>query len=689
MTKTVLSNEMAKKAANTIRCLTMDAVEDANSGHPGMPMGMADTAFMLWHQFMRFIPEAINWPGRDRFVLSAGHGSMLLYSLMHLFGFNISKDDLKQFRQLGSKTPGHPEYGHTPGVETTTGPLGQGFANGVGMALAAKMSEARYNRGQYDLFGNERIFGIVGDGDLMEGLSGEAASLAGHLGLGNIVYIYDSNKITIEGETKLAFSEDMEKRFKGYGWQVIKVNGHIHRAVASAIQKGIEESGKPTLIVAKTHIGYGSPNKQDSASSHGAPLGKYEVRESKLRLNWPAGSVYYIPKDIKDICNQRVEELKEEYLEWEAKYKQWENDYPKLAEERNRALAGDMPEDFEVIMSEAVQDGHKATRNMSGEAMQKLAELLPGFCGGSADLSPSTKTTLKEFDSIKKGFFKGRNIHFGVREHAMGAILNGIALYGGFLPFGSTFLVFSNYMLPAIRLAAMMKLNVNYVFTHDSIYVGEDGPTHQPIEHLVSLRAIPNLQVIRPADALEVSAAWSMAVQNKETPTALVMTRQKLAPLDGVGKRTMDDIKKGGYVAADSSEKYPDICLVASGSEVPLALDTKRVLRRNYGLTAKVVSMPCVKTFRQQSEEYRDSVIPPKKSLVAVVEAGSPIGYQGITWRPLRFIGLDRFGLSAPGDNVAAELGFTPEGVAHEVDRFVGWIEDYEDKLKELEDDEE
>jgi transketolase len=672
---------MAKKAANTIRCLTMDAIEDSQSGHPGMPMGMADAAFMLWHQFMRFNPEAINWPGRDRFVLSAGHGSMLLYSLMHLFGFNITKDDLKEFRQMGSKTPGHPEYGHTPGVETTSGPLGQGFANGVGMALAAKMSAARYNRGKYHLFGQERIFGIVSDGDLMEGLSAEAASLAGHLGLGNIIYLYDCNKITIEGKTNLAFSEDVESRFIGHGWQVISVNGHIHRAVASAIQKGIEETSKPTLIITKTHIGYGSPNKQDSESSHGAPLGKFEVKETKLRLNWPASSVYYVPKDVVDICNARIEELKEEYLEWEAQYKQWETTYSDLAAERNAALKNELPEDFDVMLQESVKNAHKATRALGGEVMQKIAELLPQFVGGSADLSPSTKTYLNDYESVRNGNFKGRNLHFGIREHAMGAILNGMALYGGFLPFGSTFMVFSNYMLPAIRLAAIMKLNVNYVFTHDSIYVGEDGPTHQPIEHLVTLRAIPNVQVIRPCDSLEVAAAWSMAIKNNDGPTAIALTRQKLEVLDGIEKRTMDNVRKGGYVIADSGEEFPDVCIVASGSEVQLALDVKRILRRTYGFTSKVVSMPCVEEFKKQDVEYRESVIPPKKTIVAVVEAGTPMGYQGLSWQPTHFIGLNTFGISAPAEAVAKELGFTPEGVAHEIDRFVGWIEDYKEQI--------
>jgi len=682
VTKTILTNEMAKKAANTIRCLSIDAIEESQSGHPGMPMGIADTAFMLWHQFMRFNPEAVNWAGRDRFVLSAGHGSMLLYSLLNLFGFNISKDDIKQFRQLNSKTPGHPEYNNALGIETTTGPLGQGFATGVGMALAAKMSAARYNRGKYNLFGNEKIYGIVGDGDIMEGITSEAASLAGHLGLGNIIYIYDSNKITIEGKTDLAFSEDVESRFLGHGWQVIKVNGHIHRAVASALHKAIEEENKPTLIIAKTHIGYGSPNKQDTSACHGSPLGNYEVKETKLRLNWPGGSVFYIPNDVKKSCDERIAELKEEYLEWEIQYKLWESEYPKIAAERKSVLSLQFPKDFEVIMSEVLKEGHKATREMGGEVMQKLAELLPGFCGGSADLTPSTKTGLLEYESVKPGNFKGRNIHFGIREHAMGAALNGMALYGGFLPFGSTFLVFANYMLPAIRMAAMMKLNVNYVFTHDSFHVGEDGPTHQPVEQLVSLRAIPNMQVIRPADSMEVAAGWTMAVQNIEGPSALILTRQKINVLDGIEKRSFDNIKKGGYVISDSSDKYPDVCIVASGSEVELALEAKRVLRRTYGFTSKVVSMPCVSEFRKQNLEYKESVIPAKKSIVAVVEAGTPMGYQGITWRPMHFIGVDRFGISAPSEAVAEELGFTPEGIAHHIDRFVGWIEDYEEQLE-------
>ena len=681
MSKIVLSNEMAKKAANTIRCLTMDAIEQSQSGHPGMPMGMADAAFMLWHQFMKFNPEAINWAGRDRFVLSAGHGSMLLYSLMHLFGYNMSKDDIKNFRQLGSKTPGHPEIEATAGVETTSGPLGQGFATGVGMAIAAKMSGARYNRGEYQLFGKEKIFGIVGDGDMMEGISSEAASIAGHLGLGNIIYLYDSNQITIEGKTNLSFSEDIEKRFEAHGWRVVKVNGHIHRAIASAIIKGIEETEKPTLIITKTHIGYGSPNKQDTSAIHGAPLGKFELKETKLRLNWPVNSIFYIPNDVKEICDARVAEIKEEYLEWQTQFQSWESEYPKLAAERTSALKTELPEDFEILLKESLENSHKATRAMSGEVMQKIAELLPGFCGGSADLSPSTNTFLKEFDSIRKDNFKGRNIHFGIREHAMGAVMNGMALYGGFIPFGSTFMVFSNYMIPAIRMAAMMKLNVNYVFTHDSFYVGEDGPTHQPIEHLATLRAIPNMQVIRPCDYLEVAVAWSMAIQNTEGPTALALTRQKLNKLDDIEKRTLDDIKKGGYIISDSAEKYPDVCLIASGSEVELALEAKRILRRNYGTTSRVISMPCVEEFRKQTIGYKESVIPTKKSIVAVIEAGSPSGYHGLTWRPMHYIGLERFGISAPAEKIAEELGFTPEKIAHEIDRFVGWIEEYDEQL--------
>ena len=677
---------MAKKAANTIRCLAMDAIEKSQSGHPGMPMGMADAAFVLWHQFMKFNPQEPKWAGRSRFVLSAGHGSMLLYSLMHLFGYNVSKEDLMKFRQFGSNTPGHPEIEAIPGIETTTGPLGQGFATGVGMALAAKMSDARYNKGKYKLFGKEHIFGIVGDGDIMEGISSEAASIAGHLGLCNLVYIYDSNQITIEGSTDLSFSEDVEKRFQGHGWQVFKVNGHIHRAVASTIQKAIEESTKPILIIVKTHIGFGCPNKQDTAACHGAPLGAYELKEAKLHLNWPASSVFYIPNDVKKICDSRVEEMQQEYDEWMKQYNQWEKEYPELAAERTKAISGTLPEDFDKLLIDSLKEASKATRTMSGTVMQEIAKVLPGFCGGSADLSPSTNTYLKEFESINSGSFHGRNIHFGIREHAMGAVLNGIALYGGFLPFGSTFMVFSNYMTPAIRLAAMMKLNVNYVFTHDSFYVGEDGPTHQPIEHLASLRAIPNVQVIRPCDYLEVAAAWSMAIKNNEGPTALSLTRQKLDVPIGINERTFEDIKKGGYVISDVDVKFPDICIIASGSEVQLALETQTVLKRSYGLRTRIVSMPCVEEFQKQTPAYKDSVLPLKKTLFVVLEAGTSMGYQGLTWRPMHFIGINRFGVSAPAENVAEELGFTPQKVAHEIDRFVGWVEDYNDEIEKLED---
>jgi len=443
--------------------------------------------------------------------------------------------------------------------KTTTGPLGQGFANGIGMALAAKISDQKYNKGNFKLFGKENIFAIVSDGDLMEGISSEAASLAGHLKLGNLIYIYDSNSITIEGNTNLAFSEDIEQRFKSYGWQTISVNGHVQRSLYAAIDKGVTETEKPTLIIAKTKIGFGSPKKQGTASAHGAPLGVSEVKDTKCNLGWGPAAFFYIPNDVKEICENRVKELEEEYLEWQTQYNLWKEKYPLLAEERRQAISGELPDDFEEQLIKTVKDQSIASRVMSGSAMQKIAELVPAFYGGSADLAPSNNTNLDNWDSILPGKFFGKNIHFGIREHAMGAILNGMAVYGGFIPFGATFLVFSDYMRASIRMAAMMKLNINYVFTHDSFHVGEDGPTHQPIEQIAALRLIPNLEVIRPADALEVAIGWSMALENKDGPNALLFTRQKLRKFDQIDKRNVEDIKKGGYILSDCRQKYPEI----------------------------------------------------------------------------------------------------------------------------------
>jgi len=476
-----ISYEQRQLAANTIRLLAADCVQQANSGHPGMPMGMADAAFVLWHQFLKFNPQDPHWPSRDRFVLSAGHGSALLYVMLYLFGYDISMSDLKEFRQLGSKTPGHPEFARTPGVEVTGGPLGIGFAAGVGMAIAAKMTADRYNRDKLQLFGRHQIYGIVSDGDLMEGISNESASLAGHLGLGNIVYLYDSNRITIEGKTSLAFSENVGKRFQALDWDIRQADGHDQAAIAKALTEAVGETQKPSLIITKTHIGFGSPNKQDTAGVHGAPLGEAELKETKQRLGWPEDARFYVPPEVKKLCQQRVEALQKEYQGWQTRYADWQEQFPELDQARTASLNSRVPDNLEAELYKVVPKDKNATRVMSGVVMQKIADLVPGFCGGSADLAPSNKSYLKAYASIQKDNFKGRNLHFGVREQAMAGILNGIALYEGFRPYGATFLVFSDFMKPAMRLCAMMGLPVIYVFSHDSFYVGEDGPTHQPV----------------------------------------------------------------------------------------------------------------------------------------------------------------------------------------------------------------
>ena len=513
------NEKIGKLAADTLRILAAEGVQKANSGHPGMPMGMADCAFILWSEFLKFNPKDLEWVNRDRFVLSAGHGSMLLYSLLHLSGFDVTMEDLKSFRQWGSRTPGHPEYGHLPGVETTTGPLGQGFANGVGMAIAAKMHSARYNTSDFQLFGNHFIYGIVSDGDLMEGVASEAASLAGHLGLGNIVYIYDDNDITIDGSTNLAFSEDVAKRFDAYGWHTIKIDGHDHKQIANAIEMGKNEKEKPTLILAKTHIGFGSPNKQDTSGVHGSPLGEDELKATKENIGWPYDESFYIPNEVKDLFGKRIEFLKKEYDNWQQQFEKWKQDEPNLFKTFSTAYQKYIPDSFLQELVQELSEESGATRSLSGKAIQMIAEKMPGFVGGSADLAPSNNTYIKSESAISKSDFSGKNFHFGIREHAMGSIMNGMALYGGYIPYGGTFLVFSDYMRPAVRLAALMSIQTIYVYTHDSIFLGEDGPTHQPVEHLAALRTIPNLAVLRPADNKEVAASWMMALEKQTSGT--------------------------------------------------------------------------------------------------------------------------------------------------------------------------
>jgi transketolase len=658
----IKNSEIGQLAANTIRFLAADGVEKAKSGHPGMPMGMADCAFVLWSKFLKFNPEDPQWSGRDRFVLSAGHGSMLLYSLLYLAGYDVTLDDLKNFRQWNSRTPGHPEYGCLPGVEMTTGPLGQGFSAGVGMAIAAKMTAARLDQG-FSLFDNQHIFGIVSDGDLMEGVASEAASLAGHLKLGNIVYLYDDNKISIEGSTTLAFSEDVATRFKAYGWQIIRADGHNHQAIAEAIQEGIDEKQKPTLVIARTHIAFGAPNKQDTAGSHGAPLGEDELKAAKEKLGWPVDKSFYVPDEVLQFFKNRIATLQREYDKWMADFKAWQSRYPDLAQQLDRQWVEQQIDRLEEDLLNNIANAPAATRKLSGNVIQKIAEYLPGFCGGSADLAPSTNTIMKAYGSIQTGQFDGRNLHFGVREHAMGAILNGMALYGGIIPFGATFLQFADYMRPAIRLAAMMKIQVIYVFTHDSIFVGEDGPTHQPIEHLAALRTVPNLTVIRPADACETALAWTTALRNHSGPTALILTRQNVSPVAHTGM----GLKQGAYIISDSTGgQIPELIIIASGSELSLAAAAGEELNHE-GRLVRVVSAPSLDLFKQQPATYRETVICPGKAKVVVIEAASLAGWGDVVRNPLLKIGIERFGESAPYQILAEKFGFTKDQVLAKV----------------------
>ncbi len=665
-----MGKDLHELAANTIRFLAVDGVQKANSGHPGMPMGMADCAFVLWNQFIKFNPADPNWLNRDRFVLSAGHGSMLLYSLLYLFGYDVTMDDLKSFRQWGSRTAGHPEYSLLPGIETTTGPLGQGFANGVGMAIAGKMFAERFNTTQFDLF-NHRIFAIVGDGDLMEGVSSEAASIAGHLGLGNIIYFYDDNKMTIEGSTDLAFSEDVGKRFESYGWHTVEIDGHNHEEIAKALQEGINEVNRPTLVIAKTHIAFGSPNKQDSASSHGSPLGDDEVAATKQNLCFPAEPAFYVPEQVQELCSQRVEYLKAEYQKWQEQFKEWKEKNSDLTELMDKMLSGDLLDNFADEVIKSIPEEDIATRVSSGKILQKVAELVPGLVGGSADLSPSTKTLIENSPSIAPNKFAGRNLHFGIREHAMGSIINGMALHGGFIPYGSTFLVFSDYMRPPIRLAAMMGIQVIYIFTHDSIFVGEDGPTHQPIEQIAALRAIPNLTVIRPADSLEVAMSWVSALKNKKGPTAFALTRQTVPNLPRPENFDNKDILKGGYIISAENGAKPDIVLAATGSEVHVALYSQKILKKEK-FSVRVVSLPSLEIFNEQSSEYRESVIPKNSCPVVVVEVGVSQGWGDIAESPVLKIGIERYGASAPNAVLAEKFGFTGEKIAEKVMAWLG-----------------
>lgn len=655
-------------AANTIRMLAADAVEEAQSGHPGLPMGAADYALALWLEHLRFNPLDPHWPNRDRFLLSAGHGSMLLYSLLHLFGYDMPMEEIKNFRQFGSRTPGHPECECAPGIETTTGPLGQGFANGVGVAIAGKMTAARFNTAEHPIFGHN-VYGVVSDGDLMEGIASEAASLAGHLGLGNLIYFYDDNKTTIEGHTDLAFTEDPGKRFEAYHWQVLRIDGHNPDEANEALEQAKAETERPTLIMARTHIGYGSPGKQDSASAHGEPLGAKELQATKENLGWPEAPRFLIPDEVADLCSQRVEELQEAYADWQHRYEAWREANPELAATYDAYMTKALPEDLEQQLLDVVPTKDQATRRLSGEVIQHLAEIVPNLVGGSADLAPSTSTLMKEYDSIARNEFGGRNFHFGVREHAMTGILSGISAYGGFIPFGATFLVFADYLRPSLRLANIMDNHVIYVFTHDSIFVGEDGPTHEPVEHLASLRSIPGMTVFRPADGPEVAAAWAYALRHRHGPTALIFTRQEVPAIQRRRPFDWQEFNRGAYIVADTPGRDPELVLVATGSELQFAVAAKEPLT-DHGYSVRVVSMPSQELFLQQDKAFRDSLIP-RNARAVVIEAGVRYGWAQVVGRDALFITQDTFGHSAPYKVIMEELGWTDEQVTQ---RILEWL---------------
>lgn len=655
-------SELVGRAINTIRFLAADAVQRANSGHPGLPMGAAPMAYVLWAKHMRFDPQAPRWPNRDRFVLSAGHGSMLLYSLLHLFGYDLTLENIQNFRQLGSPTAGHPEYWDAPGIETTTGPLGQGFGNAIGMAIATEHMAAMYNREGYPVFDN-RVYAIVSDGDLMEGISHEAAALAGHLKLGSLVYLYDDNHITIDGSTELAWSEDTKARFRAYGWHVEEVDqGNDLEAIDRAIRLA-KDDPRPSLVKVRTVIGYGLPTKQGTASAHGEPPGEEELEAAKVDLDWPLEPRFLIPDDVAEHYRSVASRAANAHARWQEMYEEYQAEYPELAEQLERVLSGELPAGLEEVLPEFPAGDKLATRASSGKTLDAIAKVLPELIGGSADLTGSNKTDIKgegPMTSIDKA---ARYIHFGVREHAMGAILSGLSLYGGLRPYGGTFLIFSDYMRPAIRLAAMMEQNPIYVFTHDSIGLGEDGPTHQPIEHLASLRAIPNMTTIRPADANETAQAWLAALRNRSGPTALALTRQKVPTLDRARFAGAEGLHKGAYVLADLGGGEPQVILIASGSEVQLIVEAGEMLAGS-GIPARLVSMPSWELFEAQDESYRREVLPERIEARVSIEAANPLGWEKWVGQRGQAMGIDRFGESAPYQEIYEHLGLTAENVA-------------------------
>tara|TARA_R110000868_G_scaffold304437_7_gene565039 strand:+ start:9197 stop:11194 length:1998 start_codon:yes stop_codon:yes gene_type:complete len=645
--------------ANTIRTLSMDGVQKANSGHPGMPMGMADVAYVLWTKYLKHNPKNPNWVDRDRFILSAGHGSMLIYSLLHLTGYDVSMDDLKNFRQIKSKTPGHPEYGMTPGVETTTGPLGQGFATGVGMAMAESHLAGTFNKEGHEIV-DHYTYAIVSDGDLMEGVSHEAASMAGHMKLGKLIYLYDSNMISIEGSTELAFTENVNKRFEAYGWHVIEIDGHNHSQIATAIEEAQSIKDKPSLVVCKTKIGFGSPNKEGKESSHGSPLGDDEIKRTKEVYGMDPEKSFYIADEALEVFRNEVKKGALEELEWNNNFEEYSNAFSEESKSFTKWISRDIStEELEAALPEfEITENGPATRASSGKVINAIKGAVPSLFGGSADLAPSTKTDIDgegEYSAITPA---GRTIHYGVREFGMAAAVNGMALHGGVVPFGATFFVFTDYLRPALRLAALMKIPSIFVMTHDSIGLGEDGPTHQPVEHLASIRAIPNVSVLRPGDANEVAYAWKTAIENTSSPTVLVLTRQGMPTYKRSEKNAASLVSKGAYIFSDSEKETPDTILIGTGSELHLAVNAKVELKEK-GVDARVVSMPSWDLFEKQSAEYKESVLPKSVTNRVSIEAGSTFGWERYIGTEGKAIGLDTFGESGPAEELYEHFGIT------------------------------
>ena len=671
-------SQLDQLSVNTIRFLSVDAIQKANSGHPGLPMGAASMAYILWTRFLRHNPANPQWFNRDRFVLSAGHGSMLLHSLLYLTGYKLPLEQIKEFRQWGSITPGHPERGLTPGVETTTGPLGQGFGAGVGMAIAEAYLATRYNRSGFEII-NHFTYGLVSDGDLMEGVSSEAASLAGHLKLGKLIYLYDNNHVTLSASTGITFSEDCAQRFAAYGWHTQSVeDGNDLEAIDTNIRAAQCGRDRPSLIVVQTHLGYGSPNKQDTFAAHGSPLGEEEVKLTKQQLGWPVDPPFLVPKEIEQHFRGTLHRGRQVEAEWDSQFTAYEKQYPELARELRQLINGELPQRWDGSVPQFPADAKGlATRVASGKVMAAIGPKLPCLIGGSADLDPSTHTTLKQagdFESSAMAVgdqqgsagggwnYAGRNLHFGVREHGIGAISNGLASHGGLIPFASTFLTFSDYMRPSIRIAALMGVQVIYVFTHDGIGMGEDGPTHQPIEHLASLRAIPKLIVIRPGDANETAVAWRLAIETRDRPVALILSRQNMPTLDRKKFASPEGLRRGAYILADAPPAKPQLILIASGSEVDLIVSAQETLQEQK-IAVRLVSMPSWELFEAQSREYRDSVLPRSVHARLAVEAGVTQGWHRYVGAGGDMIGIDRFGASAPGPIVMREYGFNVENV--------------------------